>query len=510
MKFDFKNLFILDMANNHQGDVNHGIKIIKEYHKVLSKKKVKIGFKFQFRNLKTFIHSDFIRSDIKHIKRFDETRLSLEDYKILFNLIKEKGYFTICTAFDEKSVDDILEFGFDIIKVASCSADDWPLLEKVSNTNLPTVVSTGGLKINSIDKIVSFAEHRNIDLALMHCVSIYPTKNNQCDLKNVTMLKRRYPKMNIGWSTHESPSNLEIIKIANAVGCEMFERHIGLETKKYKLNKYSSSPNQISDWIDSWKQSCEILGNYNRQIREEETKSLQELKRGVYLKRSMAKDSIVCFDDVYFSMPCQSNQIPSGEFKEGIKLKKEVFKDGMLSFDFVEMPKKLPADIIYEYVHKVKAMLNYANINLGTIFNVEYSHHYGVENFGKVGCILIECINREYCKKILIQLPGQDHPFHYHKLKEETFQVLWGKMTINIDGRVKELIPGDTELVLPGTWHKFNTNTGFIAEEISTTHYNNDSIYKDKIINEKQKSERKTIVKHWGRFQVKDKLSFDL
>ena len=117
-------------------------------------------------------------------------------------------------------------------------------------------------------------------------------------------------------------------------------------------------------------------------------------------------------------------------------------------------------------------MLNYAKINLGNEFNVEYSHHYGISKFDKVGCILIECINREYCKKILIQLPGQGHPFHYHKRKEETFQVLWGNMELNIDGRIKTLLPGDTALVLPGTWHKFRTETGFIAEEISTTHYN--------------------------------------
>ena len=152
-------------------------------------------------------------------------------------------------------------------------------------------------------------------------------------------------------------------------------------------------------------------------------------------------------------------------------------------------------------------MLNLAKIDLGNEFNVEYSHHFGIQKFGEVGCILIQCINREYCKKILIQLPGQDHPFHYHKLKEETFQVLSGEMELNIDGREKKLIPGDTSLVLPGTWHKFKTEVGFIAEEISTTHYSHDSVYKDSKINKMKREERKTVVKHWGRFEIHNKLS---
>ena len=44
-------------------------------------------------------------------------------------------------------------------------------------------------------------------------------------------------------------------------------------------------------------------------------------------------------------------------------------------------------------------MLNIAGVKLGREFYVEYSHHYGIPNFGRTGCILIDCVNREYCKK---------------------------------------------------------------------------------------------------------------
>ena len=72
------------------------------------------------------------------------TSLSWEDYSIIKNEILKADMLSMCTLFDEQSVEKIKEMKFDIIKVASCSANDWPLLEKISQSGLPVVVSTGG------------------------------------------------------------------------------------------------------------------------------------------------------------------------------------------------------------------------------------------------------------------------------------------------------------------------------------------------------------------------------
>ena len=150
--FDFENLFVLDMANNHQGDLKHALSIINETSKITNNEKIKAAIKLQFRDLETFIHEDFINDDKnKNIKRFLSTKLSWDDYKKIKDEISKSGLLSMCTPFDENSVDKIVEFKFDLIKIASCSADDWPLLEKVSETGMPTIISTGGLAINEID-----------------------------------------------------------------------------------------------------------------------------------------------------------------------------------------------------------------------------------------------------------------------------------------------------------------------------------------------------------------------
>ena len=125
-----------------------------------------------------------------------------------------------------------------------------------------------------------------------------------------------------------------------------------------------------------------------------------------------------------------------------------------------------------------------------------------LKNFRETGAVIIECVNREYCKKLIVQLPGQKHPKHFHRRKEETFQVLYGVFHTEVDGHYKVLQSGETLLVLPGVWHRFWTDTGVIVEEISTTHFSNDSFYEDKEINRMERHERKTKVDHWGRFQL--------
>ena len=93
-----------------------------------------------------------------------------------------KIIYILCVPLDENSVKKIIEMNFDLIKVASCSAKDWPLLEEISKSGMPVIISTGGLDLDDIDNVVSFFQHKGVDFALMHCISIYPTPSKEMQL----------------------------------------------------------------------------------------------------------------------------------------------------------------------------------------------------------------------------------------------------------------------------------------------------------------------------------------
>jgi sialic acid synthase SpsE/D-lyxose ketol-isomerase len=501
--FDFNDIFVFDLANNHQGSVDHALSIISQIGEVVRNNKVRGVFKFQFRQLESFVHhSHKEKSDNKHIPRFLATKLERSDFQILLDQVRAEGMLSMCTPFDEESVDVIADMGFDLIKVASCSAKDWPLLEKISESNLPLVFSTGGLQLNHIDDLVSFFEHQGSEFGIMHCVSVYPTPLNMCHLNQIEVLRSRYRNRVVGWSTHENPSEMAPIQIAYAKGARMFERHVGIPTEQSKLNDYSSTPEDVNKWINSWKIAVELCGSKARQISEIEQESLNSLRRGVYARGPIKKGETLERENVYFAMPYIDGQLDSGNWKSDITVISDLSVDEPLLMNNLNVPRNPDYQIIKNAVHEVKALLNEANIVLNSEFEVEYSHHYGISEFRQFGAVIINCINREYCKKILVQLPGQKHPMHFHPLKEETFQLLYGTLNIDVDGHVRSLGPGETCLVLPGVWHSFWTETGCVLEEVSTTHFNSDSVYKDAEINKKQRHERKTVVDHWGRFQL--------
>jgi sialic acid synthase SpsE/quercetin dioxygenase-like cupin family protein len=501
--FDFRDLFVFDLANNHQGSVAHGLNIIREVGAVVRKHQVRGVFKFQFRQLDSFIHpAHQKKSGNKHIPRFLSTRLERKDFQILLDAVRAEGMYAMCTPFDEESVDVISDMKFDLIKVASCSARDWPLLEKISEANLPVIFSTGGLLLSHIDDLVSFFTHRGSDFAIMHCVSLYPIPPEKFHLNQIDVLRNRYRDRVIGWSTHENPDDVVPVQIAMAKGAQMFERHVGIATADVRLNAYSATPEQVDRWLTAYRYALTLCGSVERQREPAEIASIDSLRRGVYAKKPIKRGEVISRDQVYFAMPYEDGQVESSHWKEGIVAKIDVHPDNAIRLNDIRTPEEPDLVVIKSAVHDVKALLNEARITLNSEFEVEYSHHYGIRKFREYGVVIINCINREYCKKLLVQLPGQKHPSHHHKLKEETFQVLYGELHISIDGHIKTLKPGETCLVLPGVWHSFWTDTGAVIEEVSTTHYNNDSVYKDKAIQRLQRHERKTVVDHWGRYQL--------
>ena len=489
-------LFVFEMANNHQGDVEHGARIISEMGQIAARHGVRAAVKLQYRDLDTFIHPDYAgRTDVKHIPRFLATRLAPREFRRLVSATRHAGLLTMVTPFDEASVDLVLEHEVDIVKVASCSALDWPLLEKIAAAGKPVICSTGGKSIHDIDKVVSFFEHRYVkDLAVLHCVGLYPTPDHQVQMRFMERIQRRYRHLPVGYSGHEAPDNLDVAKAAVALGARILERHVGLPKDGAPLNAYSMNPAQTAAWVEAALRMKEICGpGGDKAIPPEEVQSLHQLTRGTYARRAIAKGETLAADDVFFAMPCGEGQTTSGEFAEGMLASRDYAEGEALT----ESRVRGPIEVMREAIHDAKGMLKEAGIEIGTQFEVELSHHHGPQQFRRFGAVIINLLNREYCKKLIVVLPGQHHPGHYHKLKEETFHVLHGELDLYLDGRVRHLYPGDMQLIERGQLHEFRSERGCIFEEISTTHVPKDSHYRDGQIAARDPMARKTLVEAW-------------
>lgn len=324
----------------------------------------------------------------------------------------------------------------------------------------------------------------------------YPAPMEHLQLDFIDKMNRRYPDVTIGYSGHEDPEDNTAPMLAIAKGAKILERHVGLPTETITLNAYSMNPSQADKWVAAALQAktmCNMKKEGEKYISQAELDSLNSLMRGVYVKRDVREGEELTRGDVFFAMPCHDKQMTSGEFFEGVK----AHRDYKLNEELHETKKLTDINLARSVIHDAKGMLYEAGIALGNDFEVELSHHYGMKHFRQTGAIIINIINREYCKKLLIVLPGQKHPMHAHKVKEETFQLLYGDLTVVIEGKERKMKPGDIQTVLRGEKHSFTSATGAIFEEVSTTHVKSDSYYDDPAISKLDPMERKTYLRKW-------------
>jgi sialic acid synthase SpsE/quercetin dioxygenase-like cupin family protein len=474
----FKNLFVFEMANNHQGSVEHGLAVIRHMSEACQGMPFRFAFKLQYRNLETFIHPDYReRQDIKYVKRFRDTELKEGQLLELKQAICDNGFIAMCTPFDEDSVEWIERHGFEIIKIASCSLTDWPLLERIAQSELPIIASTAGATLDEIDKVVAFFRNRDKAFALMHCVGEYPTPREGLQLGQIDLLKKRYPDIIVGYSTHEDPNETEAVKMAIALGAEIFEKHVGVG----ELNAYSANPRQVAAWLKSAQEGFSMLGLKDQRVpvTQEEVATLNALRRGLFTREALREGEQITPENCFFAIPSQPGQLLTNDLSKysHYRLRQTCLKGEAVLLDNLECEDI--RDRVLAVMTKVVAQLRDAHATVPDGAPCELSHHYGLERFDEVGATIISVINREYCKKLIILLPGQRHPDHHHAKKEETFHVLAGSMTLTLNGEQQEVTQGNMVTVKRGEAHAFAAPQGVIFEEISTTHYPNDSFYAD-------------------------------
>lgn len=493
-----KPLFILEMANNHMGSVEHGIRIVKEMAEAVKGFDFHFGIKLQYRHIESFIHPDYAaRTDLKFVKRFSETALSWDQFRKLKDAITANGFLSVCTPWDEISAEKIAEHGFDIIKVPSCYLTDWPLLEAIGKTTMPVIISVAGESLTEIDRVVAFFVHRKRELAVMHCVGEYPTPPENFELNQIDLLHERYKVIPTGYSTHEPPDELTGVQIAIAKGARLFEKHVGVPTETVTLNAYSANPAQVRRWVQAAKDALTMCGVRDQRylFSEKELTTLGDLKRGVFARTDLPAGKVITSKDIFVAIPTQPGQLVANDLSkycEHTLLAPIAAKAPVLSKVVSGKDKRADVEKIIAQACK---LLKKSGVTVPGQLDLEISHHYGIDRFQEFGSMIITVVNRAYCKRLILLVPGQTHPEQWHELKDETYHILHGELDVRLDGELKKLKKNDILAIPVNVRHELYTQKGTIIEEISSVYEPSDSYYTDKAIN--ANAHRKTLVSHW-------------
>jgi N-acetylneuraminate synthase len=338
----FEDLFVLELANNHLGKLERGLRIISEHSRIVRFNNVRAAIKLQFRDLENFIHRDYrVRQDIRYIKKTVSTAMSKQDFRRMVDAIVEGSCIPMATPFDERSVDLCEELDIPILKIASSDINDWILIEKIAGTRKPVVASTGGSSLKDIDDLVMFFSNRNIPLAINHCVSLYPSEDGELELNQIDFLRQRYPDNVTGFSTHEYHDWEDSLMIAYAKGARTFERHVDIEMDGVAVSPYCSLPDQIDTWFRAFhrvRQLCGAPGTQKRIPPQKEIDYLESLVRGVYAKRSLKAGEPLRPDDLSLAIPLIKGQLSCRELMNGEILTVDCEPGQPISIDMIDGP----------------------------------------------------------------------------------------------------------------------------------------------------------------------------
>jgi len=207
--------------------------------------------KLQKRSPANLATADFLDAPFSKCPLFGSTQrevrerleLSLDVYIRLREYAESLGLIFFASAFDLESLDFLLESGIKIVKVASHSLTNGPLLKKIAALKMPTIASVGGCTIAEQDQAIKIL--KDCPLIIMHCVSSYPTQDALAKLDTIGFLRERYG-LPIGYSSHEVGIDLSVA--ASVLGACLIERHFTLDRAMIGLDQsISLEPNEFSE-----------------------------------------------------------------------------------------------------------------------------------------------------------------------------------------------------------------------------------------------------------------------
>lgn len=269
--------FVAEIGINHNGDM--------EICKKLIDLAVLTGcdaVKFQKREIEEVYSKEFLdgyrESPWGKSQRDQKKGLEFnkKDYQEIDSYCKEKNINWFASAWDLKSQLFLRQFNCKYNKIASAMLVNLDLLKMVSEEKKHTFISTGLSSMDDIEKAVKIFRENNCPFELMHCVSTYPMKSSDANLKTIITLKEKF-KCKVGYSGHET--GLTVSLAAAALGATSIERHITLDRAMYGSDQAASlSPPGLKKLLPEIRRVEEALGDGVKRVLKEEIPIAKKLR----------------------------------------------------------------------------------------------------------------------------------------------------------------------------------------------------------------------------------------
>jgi len=225
------------------------------------------------------------------------------------------GLGVMSTPFDLDAVDLLERVGVDAFKIASGDVTFHQLIRKAAKTGKPLVVSTGMSEIDEIRAALACAREAGAtDVALLHCVSAYPTPEGSENLRAIATLARTFD-VPVGLSDHGT--NPDAAVIATALGAAIYERHFVSGPESDSIDRaVSSTPAELAEIVAAAERARRALGDGVKTCLDVEAGNQTASRRALYAARALAPGHVLTEHDFVALRP--SAGVPASEWHTAV------------------------------------------------------------------------------------------------------------------------------------------------------------------------------------------------
>jgi N,N'-diacetyllegionaminate synthase len=234
---------------------------------------------------------------------FRQFELDLDACAAVAVRARRHGLAVLATAFDEDAVQGLDRIGVDAFKIASGDLTHVALIEAVAQTRRPVVLSTGMSTVSEVANALDWAVGAGARcLALLHCVSAYPTPDDQQNLGAISRLLQAF-HVPVGLSDHGMGRDAALI--AYALGGTLYERHFCIPGTGAIDEPVSSSPEELADIVRALSRAHAALGHGRREPQAAELANVVPSRRGLYAARPLSPGDLVTAQDIVALRPAE-------------------------------------------------------------------------------------------------------------------------------------------------------------------------------------------------------------
>jgi N,N'-diacetyllegionaminate synthase len=232
----------------------------------------------------------------------EQYQLTPEQHVEVSAYCRELGIVFFSSCFSRQEVDLLESLNVPAYKIASMDVNHLPLLEYVATTRKPVILSTGLATLGEIERALDVLKtNRSGSVALLHCVSIYPSPPEIVNLHNIGMLQHAFD-VPVGYSDHSLGRAIPLAAIA--LGACIIEKHFTLNKQLEGWDHaVSADPEEMTFLVAESRNVHASLGSAVRTINDEQTEKRKAFRRRLVVTRGIAKGQRLTAEDVDFKRP---------------------------------------------------------------------------------------------------------------------------------------------------------------------------------------------------------------